>query len=46
MGVSSINGNPAVIKNGYSWNPSVSDNIKSIYNSDGYWQIINDKPTI
>ena len=46
MGVSSINGNPAVIKNGYSWNPTVSDNIKSIYNSDGYWQIIDDKPTV
>lgn len=39
-GISSMsNGTPAVIKNGYSWNPSVSDKYGSKYNQTGYYQV-------
>lgn len=45
-GVSSLSsGTPSFIKNGYSWNPSTSDEIKSKYNCNGYWQMLNSNTT-
>lgn len=39
-GISSMsNGTPAVIKNGYSWNPSVADKYGAKYNQTGYYQV-------
>lgn len=33
------NGNPSIIKNGYSWNNSTSDLNNSRYQTDGYWSL-------
>ena len=33
------NGNPSIIKNGYSWNSSTSDLNNSRYQTDGYWSL-------
>lgn len=32
-------GNPSIIKNGYSWNSSTSDLNNSRYQTDGYWSL-------
>lgn len=33
------NGNPSIIKNGYSWNPSASDLNNARYQTAGYWSL-------